>query len=142
MPLFLDEIKKNWWWYGCSPIMSFFLYCPCLASIHEKANCIAIFWTGRPHSLGSCHLRGLWATCFPHKGGGVPLCALPKEPKVANAQLKHIEAWLSANKLTLNTDKTLFVAFRTPNSLPPPAALSIQFKNKHLKRVNSCKFLG
>ena len=41
-----------------------------------------------------------------------------------------------------NTDKTLYVAFRTPNSLPPPAALSIQLKNKHLKRVNSCKFLG
>ena len=62
--------------------------------------------------------------------------------EVTNTQLKHVEAWLSANKLTLNTDKTLYVAFRTPNSLPPPAALSIQFKNKHLKRVNSCKFLG
>ena len=62
--------------------------------------------------------------------------------EVTNTQLKHAEAWLSANKLTLNTDKTLYVAFRTPNSLPPPAALSIQFKNKHLKRVNSCKFLG
>ena len=61
---------------------------------------------------------------------------------VTNTQLKHVEAWLSANKLTLNTDKTLYVTFRTPNSLPPPAALSIQFKNKHLKRVNSCKFLG
>ena len=53
--------------------------------------------------------------------------------EATNTQLKHVEAWLSANKLTLNTDKTLNVAFRTPNSLPPPAALSIQFKNKHLK---------
>ena len=53
-----------------------------------------------------------------------------------------IDSLCSANKLTLNTDKTLYVAFRTPNSLPPPAVLSIQFKNKHLKRVNSCKFLG
>ena len=35
----------------------FFVFCICsyLSSIHEKANCIAIFWTGRPHSLGSCH---------------------------------------------------------------------------------------
>ena len=62
--------------------------------------------------------------------------------EVTNTRLKLVEAWLSANKLTLNTDKTLHVSFRTPNSLPPPAALSIQFKNKHQKRVNICKFLG
>ena len=35
------------------------LFCICicsyLSSIHEKANCIAIFWTGRPHPLGICH---------------------------------------------------------------------------------------
>ena len=62
--------------------------------------------------------------------------------EVTNTQLKHVEAWLSANKSTLSTDKTQYVAFRTPNSLPPPTALLIQFKNKHLKRVNTCKFLG
>ena len=56
----------------------FFCICSYLSSIHEKANCIAIFWTRRPHSLGSCHFRGVWATCLPHKGGGVPLSALPK----------------------------------------------------------------
>ena len=58
--------------------------------------------------------------------------------EVTNIQSKHVEAWLSANKLTLNADKTLYVAFRTPNSLSPPTALSIQFKNKPLKRVNTC----
>ena len=62
--------------------------------------------------------------------------------EVTNTQLKHVEIWFSANKLTLNTNKTLYVAFRTLNSLSPPTALSIQFKNKHLKRVNTCKFLG
>ena len=62
--------------------------------------------------------------------------------EVTNILLKHIETWLSANKLTLNTDKALYGVFRTPNSLPPTTALSIQFKNKHLKRVNTCKFLG
>ena len=36
-------------------LFSFFLYCSYLSSIHEKANCIAILWTGSPHSLGSCH---------------------------------------------------------------------------------------
>ena len=55
------------------------LYCSYLSSIHEKANCIAIFWTGRPHSLGSCHLRCVWTTCLTHKGGGVPLSALLKD---------------------------------------------------------------
>ena len=54
-------------------------YLPFLSSIHEKANCIAILWTGSPHSLGSCLFRGLWATCFPHEGGGIPLSALPKD---------------------------------------------------------------
>ena len=57
----------------------FFFYLPFLSSIHEKANCIAILWTGSPHSLGSCLFRGLWATCLPHKGGGIPLSALPKD---------------------------------------------------------------
>ena len=57
--------------------------------------------------------------------------------EVTNTQLKHVEAWLSANKLTLNTDKTLYVAFRTLNSFPPLTALSIQLKNKHLKRVST-----
>ena len=61
-----------------SEIVFFVLYCLYLSSIHEKANCIAIFWTGRPHSLGSCHFRGVWTTCLPHKGGGVPLSILPK----------------------------------------------------------------
>ena len=36
-------------------VFVFFCICSFLSSIHEKANCIAIFWTGRPHSLGSCH---------------------------------------------------------------------------------------
>ena len=54
-------------------------YLPYLSSIHEKANCIAILWTGSPHSLGSCLFRGLWATCLPHKGGAIPLSALPKD---------------------------------------------------------------
>ena len=60
-------------------IFFFLFYLPFLSSIHEKANCIAILWTGSPHSLGSCLFRGLWATCLPHKGGGIPLSALPKD---------------------------------------------------------------
>ena len=47
----------------------FFFYLPYLSCIHEKANCIARFWTVCPHSLGSCYFRGVWATCLPQKGG-------------------------------------------------------------------------
>ena len=51
-------------------LFCFLFYLPYLSSIHEKANCIAILWTGSPHSLGSCLFRGfLWAICLPHKGG-------------------------------------------------------------------------
>ena len=57
----------------------FFLCCTCLSSIHEKVNCITVFWSERPHSLDTCHVRGVWATCLPHKGGGVLLSALPKD---------------------------------------------------------------
>ena len=58
--------------------MSFF-YLPYLSFIYDKANCIAILWTGSPHSLGSCHFRGVWATCLPHEGGGVSLSVFPKD---------------------------------------------------------------
>ena len=57
----------------------FFFCCPYLSYIHKKANCIAVVWTGCPHSLGSCHFRGVWATCLPYKSAGVPLSTLPKD---------------------------------------------------------------
>ena len=56
----------------------YFCYCPCLFSIHERANCVAVFWTACPHSLGSCHFGGIWATCLPHNGGGIALMACPR----------------------------------------------------------------
>ena len=33
---------------------------------------------GKSASLGSCLFRGLWATCLPYKGGGIPLSSLLK----------------------------------------------------------------
>ena len=54
-------------------------YLPYLSYIYKKAHRIAIFWTGHPHSLGSCYFRDVWATCLPHKSGGVPLSALSKD---------------------------------------------------------------
>ena len=53
----------------------FFFICHIYPPFMRK-RCIAMFWTVSPHSLGSCHFR---VTCLPHKGGGVPLSALPKD---------------------------------------------------------------
>ena len=58
-----------------------------LFSIHEKANRIAIFWTERPHSLGSCHFLGVWPTCLLREGGCVPLSALLKNTTIELAGL-------------------------------------------------------
>ena len=78
--MFIVFDGNTWNSWVLSPMTNnYLLYCSYLCSIHEKANCIAIFWTGRPHSLGSCHFRDVWATCLPHKCGGVPLSALPKD---------------------------------------------------------------
>ena len=60
------------------------MHCPCLSSIYEKANCIAISWTGPPYSVRNHRLQGVWATSLPHKGGGVMLSALPKNKKQDN----------------------------------------------------------
>ena len=65
--------------YGSNLYLFFKFYLPYLSCIHEKANCIAMFWTGRPHSLGSCQFRCVWATGLPHEGGDVSLSALPKD---------------------------------------------------------------
>ena len=54
-----------------------FFYLRCLSSIHENANCIAMFWTVCRHSLGSCYFPGVRATHLPHKGGSVLWSALP-----------------------------------------------------------------
>ena len=51
----------------------FFFCLPCLSSIHEKANYIAMFSTVSPHSLGSCYFR---VTCLPHCNGELKCCAL------------------------------------------------------------------
>ena len=57
----------------------FLFYLPYLSSIHKKSNCIAMFWTERRHSIGSCHLRCVFAICLLHKSEAVPLNALPND---------------------------------------------------------------
>ena len=55
---------------------TFFFFMCHIYSPFRRKRCIPMFWTVSPHSLGSCHFR---VTCLPHKGGGVPLSALPKD---------------------------------------------------------------
>ena len=61
---------------------------------------------------------------------------------IANQELKNIDSWLNANKLTLNVNKTNFIVFHTPNNQASPNNLSLYIRNNTIKRVNSTKFLG
>ena len=60
--------------------------------------------------------------------------------QVVNEELKSIDNYLTANKLSLNIDKTNYVVFRTPNS-KLPVQHALQLKNREIKRVVSGKFL-
>ena len=59
----------------------------------------------------------------------------------ANEELKSIDNWLTANKLSLNVNKTNYIVFRTPNS-KLPGQHALQLRNRKIKRVVSVKFLG
>ena len=60
--------------------------------------------------------------------------------QVANEELKSIDNYLTANKLSLNINKTNYVAFRTPNS-KLACQHALQLRNREIKRVVSVKFL-
>ena len=60
---------------------------------------------------------------------------------IANQELKNIDSWLNAKKLTLNVNKTNFIVFHTPNSQASSNNLSLYIRNITIKRVNSTKFL-
>ena len=63
--------------------------------------------------------------------------------QVANEELKSIDNWLTANKLSLNINKTIYIVFRTPNtSSKLPCQHALQLRNREIKRVVSVKFLG
>ena len=58
---------------------NFFFFAHIYSPFTRKANCIAVFWTGCPHSLRSSHFRGVLATCLPYKDGGVLFSTLLKD---------------------------------------------------------------
>lgn len=58
-----------------------------------------------------------------------------------NCQLNEVADWLALNKLSLNIDKTVFITFGNYcNSVPE--TMKIAIKNKDVKRVEQCRYLG
>ena len=68
--------------FHCRLLLFFFCFICHFYPPFTRKRIVSLYfgvWTVSPHSLGSCLFQGLWATCLPHKGGGVPLSALPKD---------------------------------------------------------------
>ena len=69
--------------------------------------------------------------------------------QVANEELTSIDNWLTANKLSLNINKTNYIVkdnyivFRTPNrNSKLPSQHALQLRNREIERVVSVKVLG
>ena len=71
LPIIMMTAISAWWTF-----FVFLFYLPYLSSIHEKANCIAILWTGSPHSLGSCLFRDFYGPPVFHIKVGHPVKCL------------------------------------------------------------------
>ena len=61
--------------------------------------------------------------------------------KVVNKELRSVQRWLNANKLSLNIDKTNYIIFHS-SSVKVPSDSDINIGKKHIKRVKFVKFLG
>ena len=61
---------------------------------------------------------------------------------VINYELKLISKWMKLNKLSLNTDKTKLIVFRTKKKPFDTNNLSIKFNGKKLTPVDYVKYLG
>ena len=55
--------------------------------------------------------------------------------------LVNVYSWLSANKLSLNIDKTNFIIFHPPQKIPH-YQVNLQINNKQIKQEESIKYLG
>ena len=62
--------------------------------------------------------------------------------KKANEELHLVDSWLTANKLTLNIEKTKVITFNTRNSPAAPPNLEIKLHCNALDKVTFIQFLG
>ena len=65
---------------------------------------------------------------------------LPKLVKIVNKELKRVKSWLYCNKLTLNSEKTNFLLFRSSRRRSPDF-INNKIGNKPIRRTNYVKFL-
>jgi len=61
-----------------------------------------------------------------------------------NAELKNIDNWMIANKLTVNISKTKYILFRPTNkkALCDDKSLRVNYRNTAIEKVSSIRFLG
>ena len=60
----------------------------------------------------------------------------------AKQTVTNLQQWLSANKLSLNIDKTMYVIFRNKNKQMGKIADDLQVGNNVFKREKSCQYIG
>ena len=60
--------------------------------------------------------------------------------KLVNRDEKHLDNWLSANKISVNVEKTELVIFKSPRKLLPDE-INIKISGKRLYPPNSVKFI-
>lgn len=61
--------------------------------------------------------------------------------KNMNEYLSRVDVWLELNKLSLNVDKTVYMAFGNYRD-SVPMQTNVAIRGKQLTRVDSCKYLG
>jgi hypothetical protein len=62
--------------------------------------------------------------------------------KTANTELNKLCHWFSANKLSLNINKTNYMLFSTKHLIATDYEHTISMCNTNIERVDACKFLG
>ena len=62
--------------------------------------------------------------------------------KKLNRDLRSLQEWLLANKISLNATKTELICFKKPRSTPPPPTLNIRLNGIKIYPTNSIKYLG
>jgi len=62
----------------------------------------------------------------------------------ANLELKNIDNWMIANKLSINIQKTVYILFKTATQPTNKSAgsLALTLRNEPIKKVCSTRFLG
>ena len=61
--------------------------------------------------------------------------------EIVQTEINKMTDWLNANMLSINTEKTKFILFRTKNKKPKDT-INISINNNNIKQVKNTTFLG